>query len=253
VRQSLAEAMRLLRKSDAATAPMGSVSERIDGATVDSVRENPAYWHGNRIVLDRPPAPEEIERWREMHRDMFAWRDGAFPAVITWYDQLDVPPPEIADEVQTGMLAPGSIVDAPVPDGLRAVDLAGDELWDSAGDLACALFPQYGDFNRWRLATLRALTERGRGLYRALIDADGRVVASLGAFQSDGVGRYANIVTAPAHRRRGCAAYLIASALRDLRKRVDDVVIVAETGSDAERLYRSLGFVPILSIRSIQR
>jgi GNAT superfamily N-acetyltransferase len=253
VRRPLAEAIRLLRKSDAATAPMGFVSERIDGAFVDSVREYPAYWHGNRLVLDRPPAPDEIERWREMHREIFAWRGGAFPAVVTWYDQLDVPPPEIADEVQTAMLAPGSIVDAPLPDGLHCDDLASDEAWDSAGDLACALFPQYGDFNRWRLATLRALSERGRGLYRALTDPQGHVVASLGAFHTDGVGRYANVVTAPAHRRRGCAAYLIASALRDLRKRVDDVVIVADTGSDAERLYLSLGFVPILSVRSIQR
>ncbi|HTA37832.1 MAG TPA: GNAT family N-acetyltransferase [Candidatus Acidoferrales bacterium] len=253
MRLTLAEAVRLLRKSDAATAPVGFVSDRIEGAFVDSVREYPAYWHGNRLVLDRPPAPEEIERWREMHRDIFAWRDGAFPAVITWYDQLDVPPPEIADEVQTAMLAPGSIVDAPLPDGLRQTELATDESWDSAGDLACELFPHYGDFNRWRLATLRALAERGRGFYRALTDADGRVVASLGAFHADGVGRYANVVTAPAYRRRGCAAYLIASALRDLHKRVDDVVLVADTGSDAERLYRSLGFVPILSVRSIQR
>jgi len=75
----------------------------------------------------------------------------------------------------------------------------------------------------------------------------------LGAFHGDGVGRYANVTTAPAYRHRGCATYLISSALRDLRKRVDDVVIVADTGSDAERLYGSLGFVPILSIRSIQR
>jgi GNAT superfamily N-acetyltransferase len=232
---------------------MGSVSERIDGAFVDSVREYPAYWHGNRITLDRPPAPEEIERWRERHREIFAWRGGTFPVVITWYDQLDVPPPEIADEVQTALSAPATIVDAPLPDGLHSPDLMSDALWDSAGDLACALFPQYGDFNRWRMATLRALAERGRGFYRCLTDGDGRVVASLGAFQSDGVGRYANIVTAREYRRRGCAAYLIASALRDMRKRVDDVILVADAGSDAERLYLSLGFVPIMSVRSIQR
>jgi GNAT superfamily N-acetyltransferase len=253
VHRSLEEAIRLVRKSDAATAPMGSVSERIDGAFVDSVREYPAYWHGNRIVLDRPPSPHEIERWRELHGEIFAWRDGALPAVITWYDQLDVPPSEIADEVQTALLAPLAVIDAPLPDGLKAIDLSGDASWDSAGDLSCAIFPQYADFNRWRLATLRALTERGRGLYRALVDSDGSVVAAAGAFHADGAGRFANVETAPSHRRRGCAAHLIASALRDLRKRVDDVVIVADSGSDAERLYRALGFVPILSIRSIQR
>jgi ribosomal protein S18 acetylase RimI-like enzyme len=253
LRRSLAEAIALLRKSDAAMAPMGSVSERIDGAYVDSVREYPGYWHGNRIVLDRPPAPQEIERWRELHRETFAWRAGEFPAVITWYDQLDVPPPEIADEVQTALLAPGIFVDAPLPEGLRAVDVCGDDLWNSAGDLSCAIFPQHGDFNRWRLATLRALAERGRGLYRALIDSDGTVVAAAGAFHADGAGVFTNVETSPAHRRRGCAAHVIASALRDLRKRVDDVVIVADTGGAAERLYRSLGFVPFLSIRSMQR
>jgi GNAT superfamily N-acetyltransferase len=253
VRRSLADAIRLLRKSDAATAPLGSVSERIDGAYVDSVHEYPAYWHGNRIVLDRPPAPSDMEGWRELHGEIFKWRDGAFPVVITWYDQLDVPPPEIADEVQTALLAPAAILAAPLPDGLHAIDVAGDALWQSTGDLACALFPQYGDFSHWRVATLRALTERGRGLYRALVDADGKVVASLGAFHGDGVGRFAHVTTALEYRKRGCAAHLIASALQDVRKRVDDVVIVADTGSDAERLYLSLGFVPFLSIRSMQR
>jgi ribosomal protein S18 acetylase RimI-like enzyme len=251
--RTLAEAIRLVRKSDAATAPTGLVSERIDGAYVDSVHEYPSYWHGNRIVLDRPPSPLELERWRERHRELFAWRDASSPAVITWYDQLDVPAPEIADEVQTALIAPSTFAEAPLPAGLRVVDLGDDDHWDGVAGLAAATRPAQLEFDRWRLATLRALAERGRGFYRALVDANGTVAAAAGAFHSDGVGRFANVETAQAFRRRGCAAHLITSALRDLRKRLDNVVIVAATGSDAERLYRSLGFVPILSIRSIQR
>jgi ribosomal protein S18 acetylase RimI-like enzyme len=251
--RTIAESIRLVRKSDAATSPTGLVSERIEGAYVDCVHEYPAYWHGNRIVLDRPPSPSELERWRERHRELFAWREGSYPAVITWYDQLDVPAPEIADEVQTALIAPSAFADAPLPDGLQAADLAGDELWEGVAELGRAIRPGRAEFDRWRVATLRALAERGRGFYRALVDERGAVVAALGAFHADGVGRYANVETAPAFRRRGCAAYLITSALRDLRKRLDHVVIVADTDSEAERLYRALGFVPILSIRSIQR
>jgi ribosomal protein S18 acetylase RimI-like enzyme len=251
--RTLAETVRLLRKSDAATAPTGSVSERIDGAYIDTVREYPGYWHGNRLVLDRSPAPSDIERWRELHRERFAWREGDFPAVVTWYDQLDVPPPEIADEVQTALLAPSSFAVASQPPGTHCVDVSGDDLWDAVAGLSCAIAPEYAEFSRWRLATLRTLVERGRGIYRALLDSDGTAIAALGAFHSDGVGRFANVETAASHRRNGCAAYLITSALRDVRKRVDDVVIVATTGSAAERLYRGLGFVPMLSIRSIQR
>jgi ribosomal protein S18 acetylase RimI-like enzyme len=253
VTRTLAESIRLVRKSDAATAPTGSVSERIDGAFVDSVREYPGYWHGNRLVLDRPPSPAELERWRERHRELFAWRGGGYPAVVTWYDQLDVPPPEIADEVQTALLAPSVAPDVPEPDGLNALDLEDDAHWERAVELQGAVTPEFGAFNRWRLATLRALAERGRGFYRALIDADGAAVAALGAFCAEGVGRFANVATAQPFRRRGCASHLIAGALRGLRKRVDDVVIVADTDSEAERLYRALGFVPILSIRSILR
>jgi ribosomal protein S18 acetylase RimI-like enzyme len=251
--RTLAESVRLVRKSDAATSPIGLVSERIDGAYVDSVHEYPAYWHGNRLVLDRPPSPAELERWRERHRELFAWREGSLPAVITWFDQLDVPAPEIADEVQTALIAPSAFADAPLPEGLRATDLAGDELWEGLAELGRGMRPERAEFGRWRVATLRALVERGRGFYRALVDERGVVVAALGAFHADGVGRYANVETAESFRRRGCASYLITSALRDMRKRLDHVVIVADTGSSAERLYRSLGFVPILSIRSIQR
>jgi GNAT superfamily N-acetyltransferase len=251
--RTLAEAIRLVRKSDAATAPTGLVTERIDGAYVDSVHEYPSYWHGNRIVLDRPPSPLELERWRERYRELFAWRGASYPAVITWYDQLDVPAPEIADEVQTALIAPSTFAEAPLPDDLRVADLGSDELWNGVIELSRSIRTEHHEFYRWRVATLRALAERGRGFYRVLLAPDGTVVAALGAFHSDGVGRYANVDTTPAFRRRGCASYLITSALRDLRKRLDNVVIVADTGSGAERLYRSLGFVPILSIRSIQR
>lgn len=251
--RTLSDAIRLVRKSDLATAPLGTVSERIAGAFVDSVRENPGYWHGNRIVLDAPPAPREVEAWRERHRELFAWRGEGYPAVITWYDQLDVPAPEIADEVQTALLAPSAFVEAPQPRGLRAVDVATEALWDAVAGFESAIYPHYGEFTRWRLETLRALVERRRGTYRALVDESGAVVAALGAFYADGTGRFANVATAPAYRRRGCASHLITTVLTHVRRRVDDVAIVADAGSDAERLYRSLGFLPLLSIRSIQR
>jgi ribosomal protein S18 acetylase RimI-like enzyme len=253
LRPTLAEAVRLVRKSDAATAPPGSISERVDGAFVDSVPAYPGYWHGNRIVLDRPPSPDEIERWRAFHRQYFAWREGEHPAVVTWYDEVDVPEPEIVDVVQTALLAPLSFLDAPLPDGLHVVDASTDAHWAAAGDLSCAVYPRFGEFNRWRVATLRALVERGRGIHRILTDADGAIVAAAGGFHADGVGRFANVATAAGLRRKGCAAFLITSLLRDLRKRVDDVVIVAPAGGAAERLYLALGFFPILSIRSIER
>jgi len=251
--RTLADSIRLVRRSDFATAPAGLVTERIDGAFVDSTRDYPSFWHGNRIVLDRPPSAYELERWSERHRELFAWREGTQPVVVTWYDRPDVPASEIANEINTALIAPSAFADAPQPAGLHAVQPSTDAHWEGVSDLISEIHPEYGDFARWRVATLRALVEGGRGIYRALLDANGAVVAALGAFHADGVGRYANVQTAQAYRRRGCAAYQVTSALRDLRTHVDDVVIVAETGGEADRLYRRLGFVPILSIQSILR
>jgi len=234
-------------------APIDLVSERIEGAIVDSVRSCPSYWHGNRLVLDRPPDAAELERWRLRHRELFAWRGAEFPVVITWYDLLDVPPPEFADEVHVAMLAPAGCEVAPVPAGLRSADACDDAAWEAVVELARVVHPQYREFNRLWLSMLRSTLARRRGVLRVLVNERGVVVAGAAGISWDGVGRYADVQVHPEYRRRGCARYLVTSILADLRRSVDDVIIVAQAESGAERLYRSIGFVPILSIRSLER
>lgn len=89
------------------------------------------------------------------------------------------------------------------------------------------------------------LTERAHGAFFGAFAGD-ELVADLGIVMCDGaVARYRSVATSHGHRRRGLASHLLAVAGQWAAGRgAVRWVIVAEPGSDAERLYRSLGMVP---------
>jgi ribosomal protein S18 acetylase RimI-like enzyme len=66
----------------------------------------------------------------------------------------------------------------------------------------------------------------------------------LGLFRAEELGRYQSVQTHPDFRRRGIAGAMVyKAALFGLEHfNLETLVIVAEAGSPAERLYRSLGF-----------
>jgi GNAT superfamily N-acetyltransferase len=94
-----------------------------------------------------------------------------------------------------------------------------------------------------QLARYRRMAEAGLGAWLGAF-VDGRLVADLGLFCKGDIGRYQAVGTAPDYRRRGYAGSLVYEAglwgLRHLGLRL--LVIVADAGSAAERLYRSVGF-----------
>ncbi len=98
------------------------------------------------------------------------------------------------------------------------------------------------DFVRWRLGEYARLVEAGRGEWLAVLEGD-TMVATCGVFRCGGVTRVQELVTAPGARRRGYASALCRTAFR-ARPGVPPprTVAVAEPGSAAELLYRSLGF-----------
>lgn len=76
-------------------------------------------------------------------------------------------------------------------------------------------------------------------------DADGKLCSSVGIFTLGDRARFNSVSTDAGHRRKGLASSLLYVADEWSRRHgCRASAIVADAGSDAERLYRSLGFTP---------
>ena len=94
------------------------------------------------------------------------------------------------------------------------------------------------------MADQRGLAEAGRGSWFGAFQHD-RLAAQLGLFSDGGpIVRYQNVETHPSARRRGLAGTLVYRAgrygLDTLGARA--LVMVADPGYSAIRIYRSVGF-----------
>jgi GNAT superfamily N-acetyltransferase len=70
------------------------------------------------------------------------------------------------------------------------------------------------------------------------------LVGDLGIIHDGELGRFQSVETHPAYRRKGIASGLIRSAASHALEQfgIRNLVMVADKGSPAERLYKSLGF-----------
>jgi GNAT superfamily N-acetyltransferase len=106
-------------------------------------------------------------------------------------------------------------------------------------------------------AAFRKFRERQMARYRKMIGAnlgdwygafiDRRLVADLGIFCREGLGRYQTVQTHPDFRRRGIAGMMVFEAALQAKEKFNlhTLVIIAEEDSAPGRLYQSLGFDPV--------
>jgi GNAT superfamily N-acetyltransferase len=108
------------------------------------------------------------------------------------------------------------------------------------------------EWGAWQRDRVRALAGLRRAEVR-LAARHGMPVATLTLLDDrDGLVTVENLVTHPAHRRRGIARTLLTSALASLRgvDSVEHVALAVGPGSPGEHLARGLGFLPVADVRS---
>lgn len=140
-----------------------------------------------------------------------------------------------------------------LPDGCTVARLTTDEQWTAresseiAENALAGEHPEqlYVPFIADQIRGHRRLVADGRAAWFGVFGGGGELAASLGIVDLGGLARYQSVLTAAAHRRRGLARHLLAVAARWAAGRgATRLVIVAEAGSDADRLYRRAGFAP---------
>jgi GNAT superfamily N-acetyltransferase len=138
--------------------------------------------------------------------------------------------------------------------------LAGDRDWEQSRSLQALSntadgVPATPAFTATRSAARRRLAEAGHGAWFGAFQA-GELVAQLGIFTGQTpFARYQDVGTHPAARRQGLAGTLVwhagRYALSQLGART--LVIVADPGEAAIRVYRSVGFTDHETQVSVQR
>lgn len=216
------------------------------GLVVVRTPDNPAFWWGNFVLApDVDAVPDAVARFAREHPDArhlaigVDGTDGA-PGVDPVAAALG------ATVERTTVLTAISLVPPARPNtGAEIRRLESDADFAQCAELQLANFPaEDRSFVDGRVAAWRALQAAGHGgWFGAFLDE--RMRAGLGLFtDGSGAARFQAVDTHPDFRRRGLAGTLVhhVGTLGLTWPGVERLVIVAEPGDDAIRIYRAVGF-----------
>ena len=233
----------------------GKIVDRGDYVVVRTP-SNPTFYWGNFLLFSRPPGRQDFIAWRKL----FAHEIGAPPQVehqAFGWDCLEGETGFVEPFLDAGfdlnedvVLTAGALLPpARQADSVVVRALYSDADWQQAVAVQMACREEvheeggYRIFRERLMDRYRRMSETRHGhWYGAFID--GKMVADLGIFHQDGLGRYQSVETHPDFRRRGVAGSLIyaAGCQAMAEHSLHTLVMVAEADSAPARLYQSLGF-----------
>lgn len=234
----------------------GSVTDRGDYLVVRT-DSNPNYFWGNFLIMNRPPAPGDLGKWKEAFR-----REFTDPRIYHLTFGWDSPEGDLGfsdDFVADGFRLERNIClvaesvhlpPKPCPE-LSVRPVRTDEEWEEVIriQLACAQdhlsLRAWEEFHRNQVARYRAMIRAGRGDWFGGWLND-RMVGSLGLFRDGDLGRYQYVSVDPDHRRKGVCGTLVFTVgeigFREWGLRTQ--VMIADEEYHAARIYESVGFQP---------
>lgn len=216
----------------------------------------PSFHWGHFIEVTEPGSATdaaELSRWVDTFKRHFPDAD--------WISILLPEQPNLAACEQLGLdydpevelVADTPLEHRALPEGYSVRPLDGDDDWAAWEELRLATsgatepeaLEGWLQFNREQQAWHRRAQREGTLQRFGAFDEHGQLCSSVGIFPLGDRGRFNNVSTAEQHRRQGLASHLLSVADEWCRQQGSRVTaIVADAGSEAERLYRSLGFRP---------
>lgn len=228
---------------------------RRDGYDVLVTPTNPRWWEGNRLVLHAAPDPAELDRWLSVWRKELGSRPGLVRVMLTWETgRADPGWPEGAvpaawHPTPATVLRLGALRQPARPAAVTCRPLAVEAEW---ADWVAMTVAQIGErwpgqepFAVWRCGVHRARVVAGGARIWGAFDGR-RLVGGAGCYEAVGWARFQQVETRTDARGRGVASALVHAISADVRARRPkvEVIVVAEPGSTAERIYRRLGYEP---------
>jgi GNAT superfamily N-acetyltransferase len=228
------------------------------GYLVIRTPSNPTFYWGNFLLFDQPPAPGDEARWPRL----FTKEIGVPPQVrhqTFGWDSPEGDPGTAQDFVARGfrlirssVLTASTVMPPPHPTSEIVVrPLQSDQDWLEATEnqIRCRE-PDHDEagyrvFKEAEMKRYRRMALAGRGAWFGAFLGE-TLVADLGIYHTGDLGRFQTVETHPDYRRRGYAGTLVFQAARHAlgAMGLTTLVLVADADSPAERLYRSVGFIP---------
>jgi GNAT superfamily N-acetyltransferase len=217
---------------------------------------NPTFYWGNFLLFDSPPAEGDYATWRQLFADeigrppevehqAFGWdttgpEKGFIQPFLDHGFELDYGTVLTAQRAHFNAESlPGVTfrVLATDEDWLQSVEnqvICRDEIFSEAG---------YRIFRMRQMQRYKEMVMQGLGAWFGAFSGS-QLVTDLGIFCNRELGRYQSVQTHPDFRRRGIAGGLVNYAANYAFENlgIETLVILAEAGSPADRLYQSLGF-----------
>ena len=228
---------------------------------------NPGFFWGNYLLFASPPAKGDLERWSVLFDQEISARQETHHMVFGW-DSLEGEVGEIQPFLDAGFQLAENVVLAaeqvtPPPKVNKEVvirPLVKDWEWDAALTMQVACRDEvheegpYRTYIESKFGRYRQMQHAGLGHWFGAFLGE-RIVADLGLFVMDGIGRFQSVETDPAFRRRGICGTLVYQAARFGLEQMDarTLVMLADEHYHAARIYESVGFRPVERQRGLER
>lgn len=230
--------------------------------------KNPDYFFGNFSLFPSPPKVGDFKNWMARFEEIFS----AYPRVrhhtFQWLPSAAVNPNALEEFKQAGftidetsVLASQSVqTDKPAPKDVLFRKIETDADWLAVIDAQTlhgnpsVPADEYRKFKEESFANYRDMSENGLGNWWGAFKGD-ELVADLGLFFADGVGRFQSVETAPEHRRQGiCRAMVDHVSNYGLKAHPGITLILWADAHDIARdIYCSVGFKEIETLNAAVR
>ncbi|SHO56682.1 GNAT family N-acetyltransferase [Vibrio quintilis] len=234
----------------------GLVTDKTD-YTVVKTPSNPGFYWGNYLVFPQAPEPGDLQHWQALFESEFRDCPDVKHMSFCWLGQKDRPQDEFADFLAHGyeydetLVLKGSQFHLP---GRRNEDIQcrpvlTEAEWQQVIDLHLLVYPESQRNEAERLyvqriyAQYRNMHAAGLGGWHGAFIGD-QLVASLGLFFDDHVGRFQNVETHPDFRQRGICKTMVHDISAEAMKTrpVQHLILHADSQYIAAQIYRSVGY-----------
>ena len=239
--------------------------EATEQVIVYKTKTRPDYWFGNYIVSSSPVTSESLAEIRRQWQKEFAKEAGVLWQIVEWEIPFDREMPDVSKvaialnaeiDIRIVRIARRGEFQFPLSRteltaDIELIKVKNEVQYENALKIALAdheATPQSGatsDFIQWRLEQRRQSANFGNGNWWLLMH-QGVPVASCGLFfDQDGLkARFREVTTHPKWRGRGFATRLCGLLAQKFltQGQVQELIIVSEPDSIADRIYSKLGF-----------